>query len=103
MAIKDLAELIKKFTQKDKFKPTTVQVIRAAKNPPVPAQNEDISVPSEGERIHFLNTGRSDCILLQSGDRFALVDCGDAELVRSRGLGDVYKRQERNCRREDKS
>ena len=48
MAIKDLAELIKKFTQKDKFKPTTVQVIRAAKNPPVPAQNEDISVPSEG-------------------------------------------------------
>ena len=79
MAIKDLAELIKKFTQKDKFKPTTVQVIRAAKNPPVPAQNEDISVPSEGERIHFLNTGRSDCILLQSGDRFALVDCGDAE------------------------
>ena len=57
MAIKDLAELIKKFTQKDKFKPTTVQVIRAAKNPPVPAQNEDISVPSEGERIHFLNTG----------------------------------------------
>lgn len=27
MAIKDLAELIKKFTQKDKFKPTTVQVI----------------------------------------------------------------------------
>lgn len=79
MAIKDLAELIKKFTQKDKFKPTTVQVIKSAKNPPVPAQNEDISVPSEGERIHFLNTGRSDCILLQSGDRFALVDCGDAE------------------------
>lgn len=79
MAIKDLAELIKKFTQKDKFKPTTVQVIKSAKNPPVPAQNEDISVPSEGERIHFLNTGRSDGILLQSGDRFALVDCGDAE------------------------
>ena len=79
MAIKDLAELIKKFTQKDKFKPTTVQVIRAAKNPPVPAQNEDISVPSEGERIHFLNTGRSDCILLQSESKFALVDCGDAE------------------------
>ena len=40
MAIKDLAELIKKFTQKDKFKPTTVQVIKSAKNPPVPAQNE---------------------------------------------------------------
>lgn len=57
MAIKDLAELIKKFTQKDKFKPTAVQVIKSAKNPPVPAQNEDISVPSEGERIHFLNTG----------------------------------------------
>ena len=51
MAIKDLAELIKKFTQKDKFKPTAVQVIKSAKNPPVPAQNEDISVPSEGERI----------------------------------------------------
>lgn len=79
MAIKDLAELIKKFTQKDKFKPTTVQVIKSAKNPPIPAQNEDISVPSEGERIHFLNTGRSDCILLQSESKFALVDCGDAE------------------------
>ena len=32
---------------------------------------------SAGEsRIHFLNTGNSDCILLESGGRFALVDCG---------------------------
>ncbi len=28
MAIKDLAEIVKKFTQKDKFKPSAAQVIR---------------------------------------------------------------------------
>lgn len=79
MAIKDLAEIVKKFTQKDKFKPSAAQVIRTAKNPPAPARDEDVSAPSAGERIHFLNTGRSDCILIQSGNHFALIDCGDAE------------------------
>jgi len=29
-----------------------------------------------GARIHFLNTGNSDCVLLESGGRFALVDSG---------------------------
>lgn len=79
MAIKALAEIVKKFTQKDKFKPSATQVIRTAKNPPAPARDEDVSAPSAGERIHFLNTGRSDCILIQSGNHFALIDCGDAE------------------------
>ena len=36
MAIKDLAEIVKKFTQKDKFKPSAAQVIRTAKNRPHP-------------------------------------------------------------------
>lgn len=27
--------------------------------------------------IHFLNTGSSDCIILQSGSRFAMVDAGE--------------------------
>lgn len=30
-----------------------------------------------GDCIHFLPTGSSDCILLQSGDKFALVDCAE--------------------------
>lgn len=30
-----------------------------------------------GDYIHFLRTDSSDCILLQSGDKFALVDCGE--------------------------
>lgn len=30
-----------------------------------------------GNRIHFLNTGGSDAILLESGGKFALIDCGE--------------------------
>lgn len=32
---------------------------------------------SEGDKIHFLNTGSSDAILLESDGKFALVDCGE--------------------------
>ncbi len=78
MAFKDAVELIKKFTAKDKFKPTAVQAVKAAVDPQPRAMAEDILIPSEGERVHFLNAGRSDCILIQSGDKFALVDCGSA-------------------------
>lgn len=30
-----------------------------------------------GDRIHFLNTGNSDAILLESDGKFALIDCGE--------------------------
>lgn len=30
-----------------------------------------------GDRIHFLNTGSSDAILLESAGKFALIDCGE--------------------------
>ncbi len=33
MAFKDAVELIKKFTAKDKFKPTAVQAVKAAVDP----------------------------------------------------------------------
>ena len=32
---------------------------------------------ARGEKIHFLNTGNSDAILLESGGRFALIDAGE--------------------------
>jgi len=42
-----------------------------------PVTQELFQGVSEGEtRIHFLNTGNSDCILLESRGRFALVDSG---------------------------
>ncbi len=31
------------------------------------------------DRIHFLNTGNSDCILLESNGRFALIDSGEGD------------------------
>ncbi len=34
-------------------------------------------ISENGDRIHFLSTGSSDCILLESGGKFALVDCAE--------------------------
>jgi len=42
-----------------------------------PLQAESFAfIGDGGDRIHFLNTGNSDCILLESGGQFALIDSG---------------------------
>ena len=38
---------------------------------------EDFSLTDGDDRIHFLNTANSDCILLESNGHFALVDSGE--------------------------
>lgn len=38
---------------------------------------EEFSDQKGGDRIHFLNTGNSDAILLESDGKFALIDCGE--------------------------
>lgn len=38
---------------------------------------EEFSGQKGGDRIHFLNTGNSDAILLESDGKFALIDCGE--------------------------
>ncbi|MBQ3520001.1 MAG: MBL fold metallo-hydrolase [Clostridia bacterium] len=39
--------------------------------------NETFTLENGDDRIHFLHTGCSDCILLESNGRFALVDAGE--------------------------
>ncbi len=77
MAVKELFELIRKLTPKDNFKPSTVQVLRSAVKPTIESPN--IASLSGAERVHFLACSRADCILIESGGRFALLDCGSAE------------------------
>ncbi|MBQ2774920.1 MAG: MBL fold metallo-hydrolase [Clostridia bacterium] len=50
------------------------------KNDTAPIVAEALFV-SGGDRVHFLNTGRSDCILIQSNGHFALVDCSDEQHI----------------------
>ena len=40
---------------------------------------EDFSYKNGNDRIHFLNTGNSDCILLESNGHFALIDSGEGD------------------------
>ena len=40
---------------------------------------EDFSYKHGDDRIHFLNTANSDCILLESNGRFALIDSGEGD------------------------
>ena len=40
---------------------------------------EDFSYSNGNDRIHFLNTGNSDCILLESNGHFALIDSGEGD------------------------
>ena len=47
-------------------------------NTPTPTQ---ATIPSIGQgelKVHFLDVGQADCILLECDDMFALVDCGNA-------------------------
>ena len=41
--------------------------------------NEDFSYKNGDDRIHFLNTANSDCIMLESNGHFALVDSGEGD------------------------
>lgn len=40
-------------------------------------KTETFTIENGDDRIHFLNTGNSDCILLESNGRFALIDSGE--------------------------
>lgn len=42
-------------------------------------KKEDFSLSNGDDRIHFLNTGNSDCILLESNGHFALIDSGEGD------------------------
>ena len=43
----------------------------------VTAITAETSFSPDGNRVHFLNTERTDCILIQSDRHFALIDCSD--------------------------
>lgn len=42
-------------------------------------ENETFTLQNGDDRIHFLDTGCSDCILLESNGHFALVDAGEGD------------------------
>lgn len=44
-----------------------------------PITDEDFSYSTGDDRIHFLNTANSDCILIESNGHFALVDSGEGD------------------------
>ncbi len=43
----------------------------------VPVSDEATTVPKSDDRIHFLDTANSDCILIESNGKFALIDSGE--------------------------
>lgn len=43
----------------------------------IPVTDEAFDYKSGDDRIHFLNTANSDCIILESNGRFALIDSGE--------------------------
>lgn len=43
----------------------------------VPILNETFDYENGDDRIHFLNTANSDCIILESNGKFALIDSGE--------------------------
>ncbi len=42
-------------------------------------ETEDFTLKNGNDRIHFLNTGNSDCILIESNGHFALIDSGEGD------------------------
>ncbi len=42
-----------------------------------PVSNEPFNYETGDDRIHFLNTANSDCIILESNGKFALIDSGE--------------------------
>lgn len=43
----------------------------------IPVTQEDFTLKTGDDRIHFLNTANSDCIIIESNGHFALVDSGE--------------------------
>ena len=43
----------------------------------IPISNESFTYENGDDRIHFLNTANSDCIILESNGKFALIDSGE--------------------------
>ncbi len=43
----------------------------------IPITNETFNYENGDDRIHFLNTANSDCIILESNGKFALIDSGE--------------------------
>lgn len=43
----------------------------------IPINDEDFSKKNGDDKIHFLNTANSDCMIIESNGRFALVDSGE--------------------------
>lgn len=43
----------------------------------IPVLNETFNYETGDDRIHFLNTANSDCIILESNGKFALIDSGE--------------------------
>ncbi len=43
----------------------------------IPVLQEDFTLKNGDDRIHFLNTANSDCIIIESNGHFALVDSGE--------------------------
>ncbi len=43
----------------------------------IPISNETFDYKNGDDRIHFLNTANSDCIILESNGKFALIDSGE--------------------------
>ena len=43
----------------------------------IPVSNEAFDYENGDDRIHFLNTANSDCIILESNGKFALIDSGE--------------------------
>ena len=72
-AIKKSVPLIKKIGVAAGF----ISAAKPDKTPEVTDIAKENFLNTAGDRIHFLNTGRTDCILIQSGRRFALIDCSD--------------------------
>ncbi len=42
-------------------------------------EKHNFASPESDDKIHFLNTGNSDCIILESNGKFALIDSGEGD------------------------
>ena len=80
---------IKKLIKNAKYLNVAGEILGIATSPfTYPDRNvtmlsEDKNGKSQGDRVHFLNAGESDCVLIQSICHFALIDFGDPEFADS--------------------
>lgn len=80
---------IKKLIKKIKYFNTAAELMGIAAAPLIHCEKnismlaEDDEIKSQGDRVHFLNAGTSDCVLIQSSCHFALIDFGDPDFAGS--------------------